>query len=127
MKLEAVASLIAQAGIAVPGENLFVYHLPDSVLNGVLIVDSSTGEPIDYEVIGFRKTSFQIIVRASTHSVGKEMAERIMNLLTITKQQIAPGFSVKYMRPRHEPVVYPISEGGHLEFSVNYDVSYIKS
>lgn len=127
MNLEALAGLIQQAGLGVPGQSLFVEHLPETVKQGVLLIGPSTGTRIDYEVIGYYKTNFQVIVRAPNYLAGDQLSKQIMNALTVAKHEIAPGYFVNYMRPRHEPVVYPISEGGHLEFSVNYDVCYIKS
>lgn len=126
MKLEPIAEYLHSLGIATPGKDLFAYSAPSSAPNNsVLLVSPLTGTDIDYELPCFRRTKFQVIVRGSDHVEGVKLAEKIMDALTLENSSVMPEISIKYMRPRHEPVVFPSSEGDLLEVSVNYDTVYI--
>lgn len=127
MKIEPVAEYIEDEGIAFAGTDLFAYHMPEDVEEGVLLLPPLTGEKIDYELPDYRTSSFQIIVRHKSHAKGVALAEMIMSLLTLSNSTVLNGLSVKYMRPRHEPVVFPSSKGDYLEISVNYDAVYIRT
>lgn len=124
MKLEIVSKLIHEAGIAREGKDLFVGHMPEAVESGVLLIAPQTGETIDEELPCYRKSRFQIIVRASRREAGIACAKMLMDELTVSNTKLSSGDFIVKMRPRHEPVIYPVSEGDYLEISVNYDAVY---
>ncbi|NQZ53219.1 MAG: hypothetical protein HRT93_03085 [Piscirickettsiaceae bacterium] len=127
MKLEPIAGYLESKGIAFAGEDLFADHMPENVEEGVLLVSPLIGEQIDYDLPNYRKTSFQVIVRHTDRKKGVALAEMVMEALTLGNTDALTGISVKYMRPRHEPVIFPSSKGDYLEISVNYDTAYIRT
>lgn len=127
MKLEIVAELIHNSGLATKGSSLFIGHMPEKAVSGVLLLDPQIGEKIDEELPQYRKTRFQVIVRNASRIEGETLASLLMEVLTIYEQKLSSGDFIKKMRPRHEPVTYPFSDGDYLETSVNYDVVYIRT
>jgi hypothetical protein len=123
MKLEPLAQYLKDQDIAIPGTDLFIYEMPSSVKVGILILTSLSGTNINYELPDYRKTTFQVIVRHTDHVKGRELAELVSSGLTMSGATLE-GMSVNYIRPKHEPVVYPVSEGDFLEFSVNFDANF---
>lgn len=127
MKLEPIAEFLEDEGIGTAGKDLFVYHMPEGVSEGVLLVSPLSGEKIDYELPNYRVSKFQVIVRHSSYREGVALAVMVMNAITLSNTDVLNGIFVKYMRPRHEPVVFPSSKGDNLEISVNYDAVYIRT
>lgn len=126
MKLEPVLQKLVDDGLGVAGQDLFVHRMPDTVTVGALLLSKLSGTPIDHELPGYRKTSFQVIVRHTDYVQGEQLAEQISSALTIRNAQVG-SLKVKYIQPMHEPVIFPISEGDHLEISVNYDAVYVQT
>lgn len=122
--LEALAQLLQDTGLGVQGENIFVHMMPSSVSQGILLLSPLSGVPIDHELPGYRKTSFQAIVRHTSHASGKALAEQMSNALSLVNTTLS-GYDVKFILPRHEPVVFPVSEGDFLEISVNFEAVYV--
>jgi len=124
MKIEPLAEYLESEGIAKAGKDLFAYYMPDSVSEGILLISSLEGTPIDTELPGYRKTGFQVIIRHDDHVKGRALADQVSSALTMSNTTLTDMY-VNYIRPRHEPVVFPSSEGDFLEFSVNYDANYV--
>lgn len=124
MKPEPIATYLQDRGIGIVGESIFAYTLPPDLDMAIAIIPPLSGTPIDAELPGYRRGKFQVIVRTPTHQDGDTIARQIMSELTLVNSQIGP-MSIKYIRPRHEPVVYPSSKGDLLETSVNYDAVYV--
>lgn len=124
MNLAPLAEYLELEDIAVAGKDLFLYQMPSTVSVGILLLTPLSGTEIDYYLPGYRKTTFQVIVRHTDHVEGQALAELISATLTLANKQLT-NMNVNYIRPKHEPVVYPVSEGDFLEFSVNYDANYV--
>lgn len=107
------------------GKTLYINMLPIGVPTAVLLRNSLNGTEIDYELPGYSRTQFQAIVRAPGYPQGEALMERLTAALTLADKTIGP-YHFNYCRPRTEPVVFPLSEGNLLEFSVYFDVSCYK-
>lgn len=130
MKLEAVADKLVSAGLGlVVGKNLFVHHIPADATPGVMLRFYFGGTDIDPELPGYRKTSFQMIVRDSNYARGMNLAKSISTVLNSDTTPAAlsiPGITqVNYIRPRSEPFVYPLSAGSQWEFLVTFNACYV--
>lgn len=111
--------------VGTAGKTLYINMLPIDVPLAILLRNSLTGTLIDYELPGYSKTQFQAIVRAPSYPQGESLMEKLTTNLTLSEVKIGPYF-FNYCRPRTEPVVFPLSEGNLLEFSVYFDVSCYK-
>lgn len=137
MQVEQIAALLAAANLGIAGQTLFVNTMPAAIMTGIVVMPSLSGNPIDWELGGnFRNNaSFQVIVRVPTSDYrdGYNLATSVANTLTIqTDTQIAaiapdiPACKILYMRPRHEVISYPRTQNGFVEFSVNYEMAFVK-
>ena len=127
MKMDSLAQKISDDGLATPGVNLFIHKMPSKVESGILLLNKLSGTPIDFELPGYRRTGFQVIVRHTDYTAGIELMENVVSSLTIKGGETLLGdMHVKHILPKHEPVVFPVSEGDFLEISVNFDAVYIQ-
>lgn len=124
MNVTGIAQYLQDQGWGTIGSSVFVYNMPESVREGILVLGPESGTRIDHYLPDFRKTSFQLIFRASDHGSGEEFAHRVSKSLTGDEIQMQ-GMYVKRIHPRHEPIVFPSSKGDLLEFSVNFDIVYV--
>lgn len=119
MKLEeAIVSMIQTAGLGTVGVSLFHSHMPAQVLNGVLVM---TRVPIANDPYsGLRKGPFQVVVRSQDLEEAHNKASQIMKALT-TDGVTVGEVSFLFIKPAHEPLVFPRTEGSLFEASVNYN------
>lgn len=126
MDLDALAAYIADSGLGVVtgrDKTIFVYDMPEKVARGVLLKLPDDGVPIDHELPGYRKTGFQVIVRDNDYVKGMKAANDISTALNLSNTTVGT-MSCRFIRPKHEPIVFPVSQGDTLEFSVNFDATY---
>ncbi|WP_151708806.1 minor capsid protein [Acinetobacter brisouii] len=122
MNLLDFAKRLQDQKVGVMGKTLFINMLPIEVGLGVLLRNSLEGTAIDYELPNYSKGAFQIIVRAPSYPAGEALINQVTAALTINSEPVG-GYFVNYARPRTEPVVFPLSVGNLLEFSVYVDVN----
>jgi len=121
--LEDIQDYVNDRGIAIVGDDSFQFSMPAKVSRGVLFRLPLTGVKIDHELRGYFTTQIQVIVRDADYKAGGERCETLTEALTMCHRRLQ-NFYVDYMRPQHEPIIYPRSESGYIEFSVNYDVRF---
>lgn len=125
MNLLPLATHLQTKKVGTMGKTIFINMLPIDVSLGVLLRNDLNGTDIDYELPGYSKARFQAIVRAPGYPQGEALMEKLTAALTLNNTTIGQ-YRFNYMRPRTEPVVFPLSEGNLLEFSVYFDVSCYK-
>jgi len=127
MFLTTIAEYAESNGAGTIGRDIFAYNMPETANLAVLLRQPLVGTAIDYELPGYRKTKFQVVLRCKPAEImqGKAAIDDFVEKITLHQETTLTGYKVKYMRPRHDPVMYPISEGGNMEFSVNFDVVYV--
>ena len=122
MKLESFAEKMQTAAVGTQGQSIFINHMPADRV-GVLLRDPFGGMRLDHELPGFRKGSFQLVVRDKTMAAAKAtMSAAIAAIATELKQDYPLSVRVKYVRQRHDPIAYPLSAGNLTELLVNIDV-----
>lgn len=137
MRMEQIALLINQTGIARSGIDLFIHTIPAEVISGVMIMPSLAGSRISFELPGFRKDAgFQIICRDAQLADAQMRAYALLKVLTITKRTLIPGIPsinsdqsipavlLSYIRPLHDPQPYPRQPSKAWEVSTNFFASY---
>ncbi|ATW57955.1 hypothetical protein CNR34_00022 [Pseudomonas phage nickie] len=119
MKLEsAIVALIQQSGLGIPGKNLFHTHMPAGNAKGILVM-ARVPVMID-PYTDLRKGTFQVIVRAANILDASGLATQLMPVLT-TEGARQGGVRFLFIKPEHDPLVFPRTEGGQFEASVNYN------
>lgn len=127
MFLKTIAEYAESKDAGTIGVNLFAYNMPETSNLGVLLRQPLVGADIDYELPGYRKSKFQVVVRCKPAEIeqGRAKIDDFVQKITLLTETALTGYLIKFMRPRHDPIMYPISEGANLEFSVNFDVVYV--
>jgi hypothetical protein len=104
-------------------KDIFIFSMPEQVEKALLLKDHPLGTDYDHELPGYFDTEFQVIVRAKEHAEGEEKAEAVSAALTTLNQTIGE-LNVNYIRPRHLPMVFPVSEGDYLEWLLTFDANF---
>lgn len=123
MNLLPIAEKLEADGVGVQAETIFINMIPAEAPQGVLLRNPLQGTKIDYELPGFYKTTFKVIVRAATYPDGSDLLQRVTDSLSVDNQQIGPMF-VKYMRPLTKPVTFPLSKGNLLEIATEFSICF---
>ncbi len=132
MRMEQLVSLCEKAGIGHAGQDLFIHYMNSSVSKGIVFLTSLTGDPIDWELPGWRKSkAFQAIVRDPSITSGYRRSEQLISAITIntvtTLPAIAPdipAIQVAYIRPIVDTIVYPRTPDKVFEFSTNFEAGF---
>lgn len=118
MNLEkAVCQFLHEKGAGVPGKTLFYGHMPHQIKSGVVVLVRVP--PNDDPYTRIRKGTFQVVVRDEIRDAAYDKAVSIKKLLRL-EGGVVGGMSFKFILPKHDPLVYPRSDGGLFEASVNY-------
>jgi hypothetical protein len=123
MNLEPLANLLEDAGFGRLATNIFLNMLPAEAGSAILLRNALPGTDINYEIPGYFKTHFQLVVRSPGYATGDDIAKRVSAALKFDNLQVDSQYYV-YCRPRTLPVAYPLSKGNLLEFNVFFDVIY---
>lgn len=122
MKLIDMALHLQTLGVGTAGKTIFVNTLPADAKKAVLLRNSLDGTVIDYELRGYVKTSFQVIVRSANYADGELLIAKAVNALHVSNTQIG-DVMFNFIRPSTEPISFPISEGNLVEMMVEMDAS----
>ena len=126
MNLMPLADLLEGAGVGVKGSSLFVNQMPPAAERAVMLRSPLAGSKINYELPGFYQTEFQVIARSHSFDDGDALIREAMDALLIEFETDIDTMRVNYCRPATEPVTYPLSLGNLLEFSVRFDICFVK-
>lgn len=126
MNLIPIAEFLEGADLGVMGDTIFINMIPVDAPKGILLRNFLSGTKIDYELPGYYKTGFRLIVRARDYQEGYALITAACEALTVQNEQI-DDMSVTYMRPLTEPVVFPLSKGNLLEFATDIDIVFVRS
>lgn len=106
-----------------PNEVLFMYHMPETVKRGILVLHSLTGARFDNDINGYKKAKFQLIIREVDFQSGYALAKQAMTALKV--ERVTQGLAYfHFINPLHDPVAFPKSAGDFIEFSVNFETIY---
>lgn len=124
MNLESLADKLQDDRLGKIGKDIFINHMPASAEQGVLLRQPYIGTPIDYELPNYRNTRFQAAIRSKDFKVGEQLAREVSASLTLT-ETVLPEMDIRYIRPRTEPVPFPLNAAGMFEFLVIFDAVYV--
>jgi hypothetical protein len=125
MNFPPIVSLLQSAGVGVPGTSLFTNEMPSECRNGILLLDSYGGTPIDHYLPGYKRCEFRVTTRAIEQVAGMTFAKKVSDVLTVHQPKTLPGMILKLSLPQNEPRPYRRSVGGYWEFEVEVDVTYV--
>lgn len=126
MKLEAVAQILHDEGIATKAQDLYIYRMPENVQNGVLLIDDpDTPTEIDEYIPKLRKSNFRAVVRGPDYETAMALAYLVRNALDVA-QVTVEGILFLRLKPTYDPIAYPIPESDVVEVSINLWAAYIE-
>lgn len=119
MKFEdSIVLQIADQGLGIPGQSLFHSHMPAGTGKGILVM---ARVPVMIDMYtGLRKGTFQVVCRAPTILEAHELSTQVMAVLTTEGAKLGE-VNFFFIKPEHEPLVFPRTEGSQFEASVNYN------
>ncbi|MDY7537613.1 minor capsid protein [Undibacterium sp. 5I1] len=126
MNLRPLANILAANNLGVLGTSMFFNMLPAEAEEAILLRNPLSGTKIDYELKGYFKTEFQLIVRSHSYANGEVLIKKVIDALTLENTQVE-DHNFNYSRPRTEAVAFPLSRGNLLEFNVMFDVCFVRS
>ena len=103
---------------------VFIYHLPDTISEGILLLHNLSGIRLDPSLPDYKKGKFQIIVRSPNFESGYALAKRAMAAFKVVKRYSDGTAFINFIEPLHDPVAFPSSKGNFIEFSVNFETAY---
>lgn len=124
MNLLNVAQRLEDAGVGIKGKSVFINMIPAESARGVLLRNDLRGTLVDYELPGYYKGSFRLIVRTDAYDDGNDLIAQAISAITIKQETQLGSQRFLYIRPRTLPVVFPLSKGSLLEFAVDMDVRF---
>ena len=130
MRLDLLAALIEQQGLGTRGVDIFIHRMDAEISKGILLKLPIAGIDTDYDLPGYYKTDFQVIIRAQRQEDGDDLAKQLNKLLTMygrdfTNTDASFAMQVKQMYPAKLPIVYPRSDGHGIEWSLNIHAAYV--
>lgn len=115
--LQALVDFIQAQGLGTPGKDLFRGFMPAQVETGTVILARVQIDDDPYCRV--KKGTFQVVTRAATGDLAYDKAVAIKKVLRLEGADMG-GVSFKFILPKHDPLVFPRTDGGQYEASVNY-------
>lgn len=126
MKLEAVADILHDAGIAIKGDNLYIYHMPEGRQAGVLLLDDpDMPTEIDEYIPKLKKSNFRAVVRGPSYQEAMSLANQVRDTLNLHNQTVN-GLKFLRLKPTYDPIAFPVADSDVVEVSVNLWAAYIE-
>lgn len=125
MNLYEIQSFLAAQGAGTIGVDLFAYHMPAVIDEGILVLSQVPSERDDI-IDNYYRGEFQVVVRSKDRENGRLRCKQIAGILD-GERRVMGDTNYRFIRSMHEPMGYPRSEGNSLEFSVNFQCAYLTS
>ena len=122
MNLEELLIHMQGLGLGTPGQNLFRHQMPEQIQEGLLVTSQVPADIHPY-VIQYRKGSIQVIARSPNGDAAITKLNGVVDAISGEGLDL-PSARVLRLYPRHEPLLYPKSEGALYEASVNFDIVF---
>ena len=120
-----LAQHLRDQNITPVGQNIFLRTMPPRVSPAAMLVTPLDGIAIDQELPDYHNDDLQIIVRSQDPVEAETATQALSDALTMYGQEFA-SIKVNYIRPRHLPALYPMSDGDFYEASVNFDFNFVR-
>lgn len=127
MKLDKIADYLEAQGCGKVGKTIFQYEMPAACKEGVLLMNSYYGTPINHYMPGYRAAEFRLVVRGIEMKKAEALALKISAALTIQGETQIPGLLIKQSLPENEPRVYRRSAGAYWELEVDIQCAYVET
>ncbi len=127
MDLMPLADMLEGAAVGVKGQTVFLHMMPEDAEKAVLLRSPLSGTKINYEIKGYYRTDFQVIVRSHSYAEADALMKAVIATLTMSEKSVNNELYFQFCRPLTEPVAFPLSKGNLLEFNVSFDCCFVKA
>lgn len=107
-------------------QQVFMYHLPDSVAEGVLVLHGAVGAKLDPDLPDYKRAKLQVIVRSDNYESGYDIAKQVMAVFKAITRYSDGVMLIHFIQPLNDPISFPASKGSFTEFSVNFETVYVE-
>lgn len=124
MDMMPIANKLQAMNLGEKGKTLFINFMPMECKDGILLRSPLNGTTIDFELPGYYKTTFNVIVRGHDYAIAAAKMQSVMTALCFFETPLE-GVHYKYVRPKSLPVTFPVSEGNFYEIQVSFDANFV--
>lgn len=133
MRVDILAKVLESADAGIRGITIFAHHMPAECTQGLLIKLPLTGINNDHNLPNYFTGRVQVIVRAETQLPGDVLCQKVIDALhsSVVRKFYdpvlpnMPVMQINQMLSEHLPIQFPRLEGGGIEWSLNFLVSYV--
>lgn len=127
MNLQPIADALKASNLGVEGKTIFINEMPLECKQGILLLESGFGAPIDPYLPDYIRGGFRVATRSVDFLTGQSLAKQVQALCTMSRETLMPGGTmlIKVMNPLHEPYPRQRSVGGYWEFSMEVSITYV--
>jgi hypothetical protein len=108
-----------------PYESVFMYQMPDTVKRAVLLMSGIGGAALDQDIPGYKRARLQAIIRETEFQSGYDLAKQVMTALDKSRVTSESVYILR-VNPLHDPIAFARSQGGFVEFSINFETVYVE-
>ncbi|MGZ8172583.1 MAG: phage tail terminator protein [Methylobacter sp.] len=105
---------------------VFIFHMPETITCGVLLLHNLNGARRDPHLPDYKKGKFQAITRSGDFESGYALAMRVLDAFKVVKRYSDEAMLIHFVEPLHDPVAFPSSKGNFIEFSVTFETAYVE-
>ncbi len=109
-----------------PDEKVFMHEMPDLFDRAILLKVGAGGAVEDKNIPCYKKARLQAIIREKEFEEGYALADQVKASLNKSRLTSELVYILK-IDPLHDPIPFRRSEGGYIEFSVNFKAVYIET
>lgn len=127
LTVEHIVARLAASGLGIAGKDLFAYHMPETIKQGLVVTSRLEGEEIDEGMGSYRRGTFQIVARSPSFPTSAQLVRRAATAVALRGWQTlpaagaAPATAVLFIRAQAEPILFPVSDGDLVEASVDFE------
>ncbi|QIG69080.1 hypothetical protein EVB78_047 [Rhizobium phage RHph_N1_15] len=125
-----IVKKIEDAGLGQMGETIFRSTMPADASVAIGLFEPLDGIHVDPNLPYFYKPTLKVIVRHNKISVGRKLAQDIMDLLTVTSEEFYEATEergrvlLKVFYPKALPIQFPSAVNNLTEWSLNFQTAF---
>lgn len=121
MNLQSFVDHMELNGFGVSGVDLFRENMPAECDRGYLFIILMPVSIDPYTHL--RRGEFELIARSGDSDEAKKMVFDAIESLSMSNRNVGDEMYY-YIRPKHEPLTFPRSDGSHIEASVTFECCF---
>ena len=98
--------------------------MPAECTYGVMMRNKPGGTPINYELPGYYRSKYQLIVRAVDDTAAETLMKAVLESLTVS-ETVIDTLDIRFMRPMTRPAMFTLSKGNLLELACDMEAVYV--